>query len=303
MTTKINPALVIGYRQEVGPTHYDVEDAIAYALSVGVSLSQPDAPKFLFSGRDDFCVIPTYSTLEALNAWSMYVIGENTISGLPPFDYGRVVHSDHYVEVHAPLSPSGSLLSDISFVDVLDKGERGAVLSGKVNVYNQDKLLVATHTMSLFLIGYGDFGGQKTSTNMKPMRKVPSRKPDAVVQEKTSVDQAVMLSTLDRRSKAPNNIHLETESASKGGFKAPLLQGLCTFGFAARHVMMQCANNNMTRFKAMQARFSGPVHPGQTIQTEMWQDGNRIDFQCKVAETGQVVVSNAYVDLKVKSQL
>ena len=62
--------------------------------------------------------------------------------------------------------------------------------------------------------------------------------------------------------------------------------------------MKQYANSDVSKFKAIKARFSKPVYPGQTIQTDMWRDGNRISLQCKAVESGQVVLSGSYVDLK-----
>ena len=78
-----------------------------------------------------------------------------------------------------------------------------------------------------------------------------------------------------------------------GGFKAPILHGLCFFGFAGKAVY-----ENFGPFANIKVRFAGVVIPGQTLVTEMWRDGGRVIFQTRVKETGKLAISNAAVELR-----
>lgn len=94
-----------------------------------------------------------------------------------------------------------------------------------------------------------------------------------------------------------------------GGFKAPILHGLCSFGFAGKavydryvslfsHPMAQTLTaSRFGAFKNIKVRFAGPVIPGQTLVTEMWRDGSKVTFQSKVKETGKLAIAGAAAEL------
>jgi 3-hydroxymyristoyl/3-hydroxydecanoyl-(acyl carrier protein) dehydratase len=64
-----------------------------------------------------------------------------------------------------------------------------------------------------------------------------------------------------------------------------------------RAVLKRYCNNDPNLWKAIKVRFASPVLPGQTLVVEMWKEASRVFLVTKVKETGQVVISNAYVDL------
>ncbi|XP_074788479.1 peroxisomal multifunctional enzyme type 2 isoform X5 [Athene noctua] len=256
-------ASIVGRELATNVYKYTHLEPILYALGVGMSSKDPDHLKFLFEGSEDFCCLPSFGVIPAQT--SMFD-GVPSLPGLN-IDITKMLHGEQYLELYKPLPTS-------------------------VNTYC-GKDLVCYNQFSLFFIGAGGFGGKRTSEKAKVTVNPPERPPDAVISDVTTADQAALY----RLSGDWNFLHIDPSFAALGGFQKPILHGLCTFGFAARNVLKQFANNDVNRFKAIKVRFAKPVFPGQTLQTEMWKEGNRIHFQTKVKETGEAAISGAYVDI------
>uniref|UniRef100_A0A8C7SMP1 Peroxisomal multifunctional enzyme type 2 n=1 Tax=Oncorhynchus mykiss TaxID=8022 RepID=A0A8C7SMP1_ONCMY len=284
----ISPA--VGQKLPESTFSYSQTQCILYALGVGMSTKDDDHLKFLYEGHEDFSCLPTFGVIPSQAA--MMDGGLGSVPGLN-FDFTRVklLHGEQYLELFQPLPTSGTLTSQARIADVLDKGS-GAVILLDVHTYSGKELL-CYNQYSLFIVGAGGFGGKRTSDKAMSTVAHPNRSPDAVMTDTTTRDQAALY----RLSGDWNPLHIDPSFAAMGGFKSPILHGLCSFGFAARHVLKQYANNDASRFKSIKVRFVKPVLPGQSLQTEMWKEGNRIHIQCKVKESGAVVLSGAYVDL------
>uniref|UniRef100_A0A3Q3BKW8 Hydroxysteroid (17-beta) dehydrogenase 4 n=1 Tax=Haplochromis burtoni TaxID=8153 RepID=A0A3Q3BKW8_HAPBU len=271
----VNPAAAAASAavgQKLPPTTFSFNhtQCILYALGVGMSTKDPDHLRFLYEGHPDFSCLPTFGVIPSQAA--MMDGGLSSVPGLN-IDFTQVLHGEQYLELYKPLPTSEIVLP-------------------AVNTYSGNEL-VCYNQFSVFVVGAGGFGGKRSSEKAKPPVPPPKRSPDAVVIDSTTRDQAALY----RLSGDWNPLHIDPSFAAMGGFKAPILHGLCSFGFAARHVLKQFADNDPSRFKAIKVRFVKPVMPGQSLQTEMWKEGNRVHIQCKVKETDAVVLAGAYVDL------
>ncbi|KAM5299301.1 peroxisomal multifunctional enzyme type 2 isoform 1-T1 [Ctenodactylus gundi] len=281
-------AEAIGYNLPSSSSAYTELETIMYALGVGASLKNPKDVKFLYEGSSDFSCLPTFGVI--IGQKCMNSGGLSEIPGLS-INFARVLHGEQYLQLYKPFPRAGELKCEAVVADVLDKGSGLLII---LDVYSYSgKELICYNQFSLFVVGSGGFGGKRTSEKVKVAVPVPNRPPDAVLTDKTSLNQAALY----RLSGDWNPLHIDPNFANIAGFEKPILHGLCTFGFSARHVLQQFADNDVSRFKAIKSRFAKPVYPGQTVQTEMWKEGNRIHFQTKVQETGDIVISNGYVDL------
>ncbi|KND87886.1 Peroxisomal hydratase-dehydrogenase-epimerase [Tolypocladium ophioglossoides CBS 100239] len=264
---------------------YEERDAILYNLGVGAKASEL---KYIFEGNEAFQLLPTFGVIPPFSAEM-------------PFDYGAIVpnfspmmllHGEQYLEVRKyPLPTAARLVSTGRLLEVVDKGSAAIVKNGITTVDAATGEPVFYNEMTVFLRGAGGFGGPKkgrdrgaaTATNAPPKRA-----PDVVVEDRVSEDQAAVY----RLSGDYNPLHVDPAFAKMGGFKAPIQHGLCSFGIAGKAVY-----DRFGPFKNIKVRFAGPVIPGQTIVTEMWRDGSKVTFQCRVKETGKPAIAGAAAEL------
>jgi acyl dehydratase len=123
----------------------------------------------------------------------------------------------------------------------------------------------------------------------------PSRRPDAVVEHKTTPEQGALYRAA---SGEWNPMHIDPAHGKAGGFPGPILSGTCTIGIGVKHVIDTFAVGESKRFKSVKLRLSNPVFPGQVVRTEMWSEnqGKLIVYR-QVTEDERVVISQAAVQL------
>lgn len=107
-----------------------------------------------------------------------------------------LLHGEQYLEIKQyPIPTSATLVSYPKLVEVVDKGAAAVVKSGVTTVDKETGKEVFYNEMTVFLRGSGGFGGQSKGGDRgaaTAANKIPDRKADFVVEEKTTEEQAVI---------------------------------------------------------------------------------------------------------------
>jgi 3-hydroxyacyl-CoA dehydrogenase/3a,7a,12a-trihydroxy-5b-cholest-24-enoyl-CoA hydratase len=284
----------LGFELPPVTSSYDERDLALYALGVGAAQNPLD-PKELalvyeMSG-EGFKMVPTFAVAPALKA--VFDLAKEGVQA-PGLNYGleRILHGEQYTEIRAPWPTHGKLTHKIRIKDIFDKGKHALVVSS-ISTTDSDGRELAYNELTTFVRGAGGWGGERGPS--ADVNVPPGRAADAVVEEKTSANQALLY----RLSGDWNPLHADPMFAQSFGYERPILHGLCTFGFAARHVIAKfCPNGDPRFFKSIKVRFADPVFPGETLVTEMWRESpTRIVLVTKAKERDKVVLSNAAVEL------
>lgn len=265
---------------------YDDRDVILYNLSVGAK--KTELP-LVYEGSDEFQALPTFGVVPYFSAevpWSIDDI-------LPNFSPMMLLHGEQYLEIRKfPIPTAATLVSYPKLVEVIDKGNAAIMVSGTTTKDAQTGEDVFYNETSAFIRGSGGFGGPSKGSNRGPATEVhqpPKRQADSVVEEATTEEQAALY----RLNGDRNPLHIDPGFSRVGGFKVPILHGLCFLGISGKHVYQTYGP-----IKSLKVRFAGTVLPGQKLRTEMWKEGDTVIFQTKVVETGKLCIAGAGAQLR-----
>ena len=254
-------------------------DAALYALSVGLGQDPLDARQLGFVGGR--------RALRALPFMAVVLGHPGFWLADPRFgvDAVRLMHGEQGITVHRPLPIDGEIVGQNRVTGLVDKGPgRGALLYVEKQVVDAaDGALLATATATVFLRGDGGFGGTKGL--VRPLRPVPDAAPDHVVDLQTRPEQALLY----RLNGDHNPLHSDPAVAEAAGFPRPILHGLCTLGIVGHALLRTLGGYDPARFRSLDLRFSAPVFPGETIRTEIWDNGA---FQARALGRDVLVASH-----------
>jgi acyl dehydratase len=257
---------------------YTERDTIIYALAVGFGGDLEDERQRDFVYEKNLRVLPTFASTLAWKRFAEIDIG---------LTYAKMVHGEQRMVMHRPAPPAGSVVSKMRVADVVDRGEKGAVVYFERQLVDQSSQQpISTQTLTIFARADGGFGGPERP--MLPSHAVPERAPDLVRDLIVSPRAALLY----RLCGDLNPLHVDPSVARKAGFERPILHGMATYGYCGRLVLDGVCDTNPDRLLSLDGRFSAPVYPGETLRGEIWVDGDVASLRVKSLERDVVVFNN-----------
>ena len=262
---------------------YTDKDSILYGLGVGLGNDPMDIDELKYVYENGQIALPSMATNFQYHSSLLMSAKLNFV---------MVVHGEQKLSIINPIPVSGDFLADMKVLNCFDKGaSKGAIIDVETTVkLKSDGTEICKLISTTFARGDGGFDGPES-----PPQEIfaPEGSPDIVDEITTKPDQALIF----RLSGDYNPLHSDPNFAKAAGFPKPILHGLCTYGVACRSIVKTACDNDVKKLKSFNCRFSSPVFPGETIVTEMWKNGNDINFQSKVKERDKIILKNGVSEI------
>ena len=279
----INYDEIMSLKSENIEISYTDKDSILYGLGVGLGNDPMNMDELKYVYENGQIALPSMATNFQYHSSLLMSANLNFI---------MVVHGEQKLSIINPIPVSGEFVADMKVINCFDKGaSKGAIVEVETTVkLKSDETEICKLISTTFARGDGGFGGPES-----PPQKVyePEGTPDIVDEITTKPDQALIF----RLSGDYNPLHSDPNFAKAAGFPKPILHGLCTYGVACRSIVKTACDKDVKKLKSFNCRFSSPVFPGETIVTEMWKNGNVINFQSKVKERDKIILKNGVSEI------
>ncbi len=265
-----------------GSYSWDTDDVILYHLGVGAGVPATDPNELEYVYEANLKVLPSFASVVPFGA----MMGVTNVDGLD-FNLAMLLHGEQEITLFRPIPPDAKVTNQGRISGIYDKG-KGALVVVDIDSRDAAGDLLFTNRSSLFLRGEGGFGGE---TGPPPRNEAPDREPDHVVESVTLEQQALLY----RLSGDKNPLHVDPAFAAFGGFDRPILHGLCSYGIVCKAVVDTVLAGDVSRVRGYSARFSGPVVPGETIVTKIWESESGFLVEAITKQRQSKVISNANV--------
>ena len=280
----LKPEVLLGLPFDEIVQAYTADDAIRYALSIGIGMDPVDPAQLRY--------VYEIADLKAFPTMAAVLACPPPWSARPETGVNRtkLVHGEQRIVFHAPLPPAGKVRSRERIAGVYDKGaERGAIVATERQVFDDATgQLLATLQAKIFCRADGGFGGSDVPAAKE--RPIPDTPPLHTVDLQTFPQQALLY----RLNYDRNPLHADPAVATAAGFPRPILHGLATWALAAYGIVKSVLNGDADRLREFEVRFSQPVLPGETVTLEVWVEGPDVQFRGFVRARDAKVLDRGY---------
>ena len=251
----------VGATSEPFERSWDHKDALLYALGVGAGALDPTGFELEFTTENSDGVtqrvLPTFTTIIGQ--------GGGAIS-LGDYDPAMLVHGEQAIRLHGELPVRRDGLDHDTGGRHVRQGRgrpgraRERVASCRQRRARLHQPHQPVHSRRRRVRWAAEPRGRRRGAPSPPSR-CRRASPTRWSPTPRGGDQALLY----RLNGDRNPLHSDPTFAKRAGFDAPILHGLCTYGFTGRALLHAVCGSDPARFGAMRARFSKPTMPGDTL--------------------------------------
>jgi acyl dehydratase len=278
----IDVSKALGSELPEGKSSWGPDDVMLYHLGVGAGVPPTDPNELAYTYEQNLKVLPSFGVIPVFGT----LMGVMNVPGVQ-INPMMILHGEQDLEIHKPIPTSATATHRANVIEIWDR-EKGASIVLEAKTTDDAGEPLFTNRFSVYVRGEGGFGGER---GPRPGNLPPEREPDLTAESTTLPQQALLY----RLSGDKNPLHADPSFAAMGGFDTPILHGLCTFGIVCKAVVDEALDGDVTKVARYQVRFSGVVYPGETIQTNVWREGDKLLLRAVVKEREAPVLTNAAI--------